>query len=359
MTLGSYHTLGRSGLRVSRLALGTMTFAQDGWGCDSQTAARILDAYLEAGGNFIDTADMYAGGASEETVGALLAERTIRDRVVLSTKFTMAVQPGDPNSAGNGRKNMLRAVDESLRRLRTDYIDLYILHAWDRLTPVEEVMRGLDDLVSAGKVRYVAFSDVPAWYAAHAQTLAHWRGYEPLCALQLEYSLAERGLEHEFPSLCHELGIGLMTWGPLGNGLLTGKYTANARHEEAPEGRITATAAHTPPQMDKRTDKNWRIVAELSAVAAELNRSPAQVAVNWVANRPAVSSVILGATTPQQLQDTAASLEFDVPEELRTRLDAASALPRTVPYDFMPWLQERINAGVTKTPPGFFAGAVC
>lgn len=349
MALDSYHILGRSGLRVSPLALGTMTFAQEGWGCDPLTAGQILDVYLDAGGNFIDTADIYSRGASEQTLGALLAERKIRDRLVLSTKFSMAVQPGDPNSAGNGRKSMLRALEGSLRRLDTDYVDLYILHAWDTLTPVEEVMRGLDDLVSAGKVRYVAFSDVPAWYAARAQTLAEWRGYEPLCALQLEYSLAERGLEHEFPSLCQELGMGLMTWGPLGNGLLSGKYSAQSRPEDLPDGRITATAAHTPPDMDKRTNQNWRIVAELSTVAKELGQSPAQVAVNWVANRPAVSSVILGATKPHQLQDTVASLDFAVPDDLRARLDEVSALPRAVPYDFMPWLQQRINAGVTRS----------
>ena len=237
MTLDSYHTLGRSGLRVSRLALGTMTFAQEGWGCDRDTAGKLLDVYLDAGGNFIDTADMYADGASEAVTGALIAERGIRDYVVLSTKFTMAMRPGDPNSAGNGRKSMLRALEASLRRLGTDHVDLYILHAWDALTPVEEVMRSLDDLVSAGKVRYIAFSDVPAWYAARAQTLAEWRGYEPLCALQLEYSLAERGLELEFPSLCQELGMGLMTWGPLGNGLLSGKYSAqNGSGEAFPTG---------------------------------------------------------------------------------------------------------------------------
>lgn len=348
MTLDSYHLLGRSGLRVSRLALGTMTFAQPGWGCDPSTAGKLLDIYLDSGGNFVDAADMYADGASEETLGELISERKIRDRVVLSTKFSLGVQPGDPNSAGNGRKSMLRALEGSLRRLRTDFIDLYIVHAWDTLTPVEEVMRGLDDLVSAGKVRYIALSDVPAWYGARAQTLADWRGYERLCALQLEYSLAERGLEYEFPSMCQELGMGLMTWGPLGNGMLSGKYTAN----NGAEGRITATAAHTPRQLDKRTTDNWRIVGELTTVAKELGRTPAQVAVNWVANRPAVSSVILGATKPHQLQDTVASLDFTVPEELRLRLDEVSALPRTVPYDFMPWLQQRINAGVTRRPKG-------
>jgi aryl-alcohol dehydrogenase-like predicted oxidoreductase len=214
VTLDTYYTLGRSGLRVSRLALGTMTFGTPAWGADPATSARIFDAYLEAGGNFVDTADVYASGVSEEIVGKLIAERGIRDRTVLSTKFTLAGRPGDPNAGGNGRKAMLRSLEGSLRRLGTDHVDLYIVHAWDTLTPVEEVMRGLDDLVSSGKVRYVGFSDLPAWYAARAQTLAEWRGYEPLIALQLEYSLAERGLEYEFPALARELGMGLMTWGP-------------------------------------------------------------------------------------------------------------------------------------------------
>lgn len=350
MTNNTYHPLGRSGLRVSRLALGTMTFAQPDWGCDPSTAGKLVDIYLDSGGNFVDTADMYAGGASEETLGELISERKVRERIVLSTKFSLGLQPGDPNSVGNGRKSMLRALEGSLRRLRTDYVDLYILHAWDALTPVEEVMRGLDDLVSAGKVRYVALSDVPAWYAARAQTLADWRGYAPLCALQLEYSLAERGLEFEFPALCGELGIGLMTWAPLGNGVLSGKYIADATTEDMPDGRITATAAYTPPDLDKRTTRNWRIVAELSAVAKDLGRTPAQVAINWVANRPAVSSVVLGATKPHQLEDTVASLDFTLPDELRSRLDEVSALPRTVPYDFIPWLQQRMNAGVMPTP---------
>ncbi len=354
MTLDTYYTLGRSGLRVAPLALGTMTFAQDGWGCDRETASKILDVYLDAGGNFVDTADIYSGGASEQTTGELIAERGIRDRIVLSTKFTLGVQPGDPNSAGNGRKSMLRALEGSLRRLGTDYVDLYILHAWDTLTLVEEVMRGLDDLVSAGKVRYVAFSDVPAWYAARAQTVAQWRGFEPLCALQLEYSLAERGIEYEFPALCQELGMGLMTWGPLASGLLSGKYSADSRPEDLPDGRITVTAGHTPPDLNKRTERNWRIVAELDDVAKQVGRSPAQVAVNWVANRPAVGAVVLGATKPHQLQDTVGALDFSVPDELLARLDEVSALPRAVPYGFMPWLQGRINAGIADKRRGYF-----
>src|SRR4028118_1129239 len=181
MSLDTYYTLGRSGLRVSRLALGAMTFGtESGWGADEDTARQLFNTYIDAGGNFIDTADLYTNGTSESWIGKFVAERGLRDRVVISTKFSYNAEPGNPNAGGNGRKNILRAVEGSLQRLGTDYIDLYILHTWDRITPAEEVMRTFDDLVSSGKVRHVGLSDTPAWYAARAQTLAEWRGYEPL-----------------------------------------------------------------------------------------------------------------------------------------------------------------------------------
>src|SRR6185437_763329 len=196
MAIDHYYTLGNSGLRVSRLALGTMTFGTEwGWGSDEAGSKQIFDAYLDAGGNFFDTADLYTSGTSETWLGKFVADRKARDRAVIATKFTFNADPTNPNGGGNGRKNILRAVEGSLRRLGTDYIDLYLLHAWDQITPPEEVMRTLDDLVRAGKVRHVGLSDVPAWYASRAQTIAEFRGYEPLCALQLEYSLTERSIE--------------------------------------------------------------------------------------------------------------------------------------------------------------------
>ncbi|ROQ67051.1 aryl-alcohol dehydrogenase-like predicted oxidoreductase [Streptomyces sp. 840.1] len=354
MTLDAYYTLGRSGLRVSPLALGTMTFGQPDWGSDARTSGEILDAYLDAGGNFVDTADIYSQGAGEELVGKLLAERGVRDRTVLSTKFTLGGREGDPNAGGNGRKAMLRSLEGSLRRLGTEYVDLYIVHAWDALTPAEEVMRGLDDLVSSGKVRYVALSDVPAWYAARAQTLAEWRGYEPLVALQLEYSLAERGLEYEFPSLAQELGMGLMTWGPLAKGLLSGKYSADASTAaDLPEGRLKV-AVSTGTMADNRSERNWRIVTELGKVAQEIGRSPAQVALNWVANRPAVGSVILGASKAAQIRSNLDALDFSLPGELRARLDEVSAPPRAVPYAFVDSLQARLNGQVWNKRPGYY-----
>src|SRR5512135_1389441 len=208
--LGSYALLGRSGLRVSPLCLGTMTFGTEwGWGADPDACRAMLRAYLEAGGNFVDTADLYTGGRSEEILGGLLREAGDRDRLVLASKFTFNARPGDPNAGGNGRKNILRALEGSLRRLGTEYLDLYWLHAWDGLTPVEEVMATLDALVRSGKVRHLGLSDVPAWYLARAQTLAEWRGLERICALQLEYSLVERSIEREFVPAALELGMGI------------------------------------------------------------------------------------------------------------------------------------------------------
>jgi aryl-alcohol dehydrogenase-like predicted oxidoreductase len=352
----AFHTLGRSGLRVSRLGLGTMTFGQPGWGCDERTAGDLLDTYLDSGGNVVDTADIYAGGETERILGRLIAERGVRDRLVLTSKFSLGVRPGDPNAGGNGRKALLRSLHGSLERLGTDHLDVYFLHAWDGITPAEEVARTLDDVVRAGLVRYVALSDVPAWYAARVQTLAQWRGYEPLCALQLEYSLAERGVELEFPSLCQELGMGLVTWGPLANGLLSGAYSAVAADPdgaELPEGRLKATAAQRNPATDKRNPRTWRVVRALDTAAAELGVSAAQVAVAWVLQQPAVGTVLLGARRVPQLADTLAAQHLVLPPEVVARLDEASMPPRTVPYGFLASLQSRINAGVTAKPAGY------
>jgi aryl-alcohol dehydrogenase-like predicted oxidoreductase len=334
-----------------------MTFGQSGWGCDQATAGGVLDAYLEAGGNFIDTADVYAGGESERIVGELLHERGLRDAVVLATKYSLGVRSGDPNAGGNGRKAMLRSLEGSLRRLGTDHVDLYLVHAWDGVTPVEEVMRALDDVVRSGQVRYVALSDAPAWYAARAQTLAQWRGFEPLCALQLEYSLIERGIEYEFPALCEDAGMSLMTWGPLANGLLSGKYVeaATATDHELPEGRLRTTVAHARPETDKRNDRTWGIIRELDAVAKELGRTSAQVAINWVVNRPAVGSVVLGASKVEQIRDTLGAPDIDVPDALRERLDEATRPPRAVPYGFLPWVQQRMSDNVVDKAEGFYA----
>ena len=335
MSTNHYYSLGRSGLRVSRLALGAMTFGTDwGWGSDEAGARAVFDRYLEAGGNFIDTADVYTGGNSERMLGRFVRDAGIRDEVVIATKYTfggtLSGGKSDPNTGGNQRKNMLRAIDGSLKRLGTDYVDLYLMHAWDQITPVEEVMRTFDDLVRAGKVRHVGFSDVPAWYAARAQTLAEWRGWEPLAALQLEYSLAERNIEREFMPLATTLGMGVMAWSPLASGLLTGKY----RRDQREGGRLDQMKDTTNPAFMKFTERNFAIVDVLDRVAKAIDRSMAQVALNWAVHRPGIGSVIVGASKPEQIEDNLRALDFTLPAELAAELEAVSRPERQFPYYF-------------------------
>jgi len=340
----AYYTLGRSGLRVSQLALGTMTFGtQWGWGADKDTARNLFDAYVEAGGNFFDTADGYTDGTSETWLGDFIAERNLRDRAVITTKFSFNAQPGNPNAGGNGRKNILCAVEGSLRRLGSDSIDLYILHAWDRLTPAEEVMRTLDDLVRVGKVRHIGLSDVPAWYASRAQAIAELRGYEPISALQLEYSLVERNIEQEFVPFGVTTGAGIMVWSPLASGLLSGKYRSGAQGV----GRLETMRGTNNPGFQKFSERNFAIVSELESVATELGRSMASVAVNWVTTQPGVASTILGATKLSQLQENLTALDFSIPPELRARLEAASRPTLGFPYSFFePVMQAGVHGGV-------------
>jgi aryl-alcohol dehydrogenase-like predicted oxidoreductase len=347
MSIDTYYTLGKSGLRVSRLALGAMTFGTDwGWGADENTARQLFDTYVDAGGNFIDTADLYTGGVSETWLGKFIAERHLRDRLVVTTKFTYNAEPGNPNAGGNGRKNILRAVEGSLKRLGTDYIDLYLLHTWDKITPAEEVMRTFDDLVRSGKVRHVGLSDTPAWYAARSQTLAEWRGYEPLSTLQLEYSLVERNIEREFVPLGQELGMGIMVWSPLASGLLSGKYQPSTNGTTG-TGRLETVKGIANPAFQKFSDRNWAIVGELEKVAAELDRSMAQVAINWAANRPGIASVIVGATKLAQLEDNLKALEFTIPPESLDRLETVSRPESQFPYSFFDnEIQGMIHGGV-------------
>lgn len=351
-SLTSYRLLGRSGLRVSPLALGTMTFGTEwGWGADRAAAARLLAMYLDAGGNFIDTADGYTGGTSEDIIGQYLADRGRRDRVVLASKYTFAATPGDPNSGGNGRKNLHRALDGSLRRLRTDYLDVYWLHAWDGLTPVEEVVEALGEVVRAGKVRYLGLSDVPAWYLARAQTLAELRGSPRFVGLQLEHSLLERNLEREHAPAARELGVGLTCWSPLASGLLTGKYTRDGLGA-AGAGRLAVVKDQGNPAFLKLfTERNWRIIDELVAVARALGRAPAELALAWVANRPGVTSTIIGATSPEQLEANLRVLERPLPADAAARLDDVSRPELVHPYHFFqPDLRAMMTGGTQVTP---------
>lgn len=355
-SLQRYTLLGRSGLRVSPLCLGTMNFGTEwGWGHDAETARKIFQRYIELGGNFIDTADGYTGGTSEQLLGQFIEERSLRDRVVLATKFTFTGEMGNPNAGGNGRKNMIRALEGSLKRLRTDYVDLYWLHAWDMLTPVEEVMSGLDALVRAGKVRYIGFSDTPAWYTSRAQTLADLRGWEKICALQFEYNLTERSVEREHVPMALELGMGLCPWSPLASGLLTGKYRRTSGGVEG-KGRLQTTKDSTNPVFKKFSDRNFAIVDELVQVAERVGKSPAQVALNWITKRPGVTSTIVGASSIAQLDDNLSALDFTLPESEAAKLEKASRPEPVTPYIFFESeIQSVIKGGTqVKREPEWF-----
>jgi aryl-alcohol dehydrogenase-like predicted oxidoreductase len=344
MQLNEYTTLGRSGLRVSPLCLGTMTFGTEwGWGAEESVSRQVLNHYLEAGGNFIDTADAYTGGKSEEMLGKFIAERKLRDRVVLATKFTFNTDPANPNAGGNGRKNIHRALEGSLHRLQTDYIDLYWLHAWDTITPVEEVVASLNDLVRQGKILHYGFSDTPAWYVARAYTLAEKEGKDPLIALQLEYSLVQRNIEREHVPAAQELGLAVCPWSPLASGFLSGKYRREG-NGGAGDGRLDIVKDSGNPTLKKFTEHNWRILAVLLEVARQIGRPPAQVALNWAATQPGITSTILGASKLSQLEDNLKAIEFTIPAELRKRLDQIGAPPSIHPYEFFePFIQTMIH----------------
>lgn len=358
MRMEEFVTLGRSGLRVSPLCLGAMTFGTEwGIGVDEESSKDLFNAYLSAGGNFVDTADGYNNGKSEEMVGKFVKAGSLRDRVVVATKFTFNAAAGNPNAGGNGRKNIYRALEGSLRRLQTDYIDLYYLHVWDTLTPVEEVVSTMNDLVREGKIRHFGLSDTPAWYVARAQTLAEKEGKARITALQFEYSLAERNIEREHIPAAQELGIGLCPWSPLASGFLSGKYKREGNTGRG-DGRLTAA----PAPFERFTEHNWRVLDVLVRVAGQMGKTPAQIALNWVATQPGVTSTILGATKVSQLNDNLASIEFTIPPEIRKQLDHASALDPVHPYVFFePGIQSRISGGTYVrgwAPAELYAGKV-
>jgi aryl-alcohol dehydrogenase-like predicted oxidoreductase len=351
MKLDHYITLGRSGLCVSPLSLGTMTFGNDwGWGADASESRRIFDLYVERGGNFIDTANFYTGGSAERLIGQFIADR--RESVVVATKYSLNMQPGNPNAGGNHRRNMLRSVEASLKRLNTDYIDLLYLHAWDGLTPVDEVMRGFDDLVRSGKVLYAGISDTPAWQVARMQTLADLRGWAPLVALQIEYSLIERTGERELLPLAQELGLGVLAWSPLGSGVLTGKYTradlAGAHHTAADTGAEVGTRKTMVASSGALTQRGLDIAAIVGQIAKEHARSPAQIALAWTLARSAPEVMpIIGARTLAQFEDNLGALDVVLGENDLRRLEAASAITLGFPHDFlaMPVLRGILSGG--------------
>lgn len=331
MSLTQFRTLGRSGLVVSPLALGTMTFGPGGWNADDATSRAIFDAYRDAGGNFVDTADIYSGGESEVLLGRFIRETRSRDDVVLATKFAFngSTSPlnasqagaGNPNAGGAGAKNIHRALDASLKRLGTDHIDLYWMHIWDCVTPVEEILQTLGNLVRSGKIRYFAFSDMPAWLAMKAATIATERRIPGPIAMQLEYSLVARDVESEHFPVAREAAMGVMPWSPLAGGFLTGKYK---RGDTENRGRLSGA---NPFGNSKFTDRNWAILDVLQAVADELDRPAAQVALAWTMAQPGVTSTLIGASSLSQLASNLAATEITLDAAQLARLDAASAPP--------------------------------
>jgi len=355
MKLDDYITLGRSGLRVSPVSLGTMTFGQEwGWGADAGESRRMFDLYLERGGNFIDTANFYTNGSSERLLGQFIADR--RESVVVATKYSLNMQPGNPNAGGNHRRNMVRSVEASLKRLGTDYIDLLYLHIWDGLTPFEEVMRAFDDLVRSGKVLYAGISDTPAWQIARMQTIADLRGWAPLVALQVQYNLAERTVERELLPMAKELGLGVLAWSPLASGVLTGKYSrADLAHVGQVVGSdVTGTRKDVAAAIGALTPRALDIAEVVKQIAQELGRTPSQVALAWTLLHPAITGPIIGARTLKQLQDNLGALEIEFSDEQRRRLDQASAIELGFPHDFMQLEQTRQvlfgNAKVGRLP---------
>ena len=321
-----YRLLGNSGLRVSEASLGTMTFGEEwGWGSTIDEARKVYEAYRDAGGNFIDTANVYTNGSSERFVGEFFKDH--RQSIVLATKYSNAVPGNDPNAAGNHRKSMVQAVEASLKRLQTAYIDLYWVHIWDGLTPVEEVMRALDDLVREGKVLYVGISDAPAWWVAQANTLAQLRGWSPFVGLQVEYSLIERTPERELMPMAQALNIGFTAWSPLAGGVLTGKYHG---HGSAEQARLSSDMLKDFRPEQQRADP---IVAAVKQVSDQVGRSMAQVALAWLRYRAVPVIPILGARKLSQLQDNLASFDLALSPDQIKILDDASHIDLGFPQE--------------------------
>ena len=314
-----YTLLGRSGLRVSEVALGTMTFGEAwGWGASEEESRRIFDAYAEAGGNFVDTACNYTDGQSEEIVGALTEPD--REHFVLATKYTLTSRRDDPNAGGNHRKNLVQTLEASLRRLRTDYVDLLWLHMWDGMTPVEEVVRALDDVVSSGKALYVGISDTPAWVVSRAVTLAHQYGWSPFVAVQAPYSLADRDVERELLPMANELGLTFTPWGMLEGGALTGKYLEDTEE---------------PRRYESGGPKTNALAREVIAVAEEIGATPAQVAITWVRSQPWHLVPIVGARSEAQLRENLGALDLELAPDQIERLDAVSGFRLGFPREFL------------------------
>ncbi len=358
MNLKDYRTLGRSGLIVSPLALGTMTFGAERWGAGEKVSRELFNTYVAAGGNFLDTADIYSGGQSEEMLGRIVADSGLRDRLVIATKSGFARGQGTPLWGGNGAKNIRLSIESSLARLKTDYIDMYWMHVWDQVTPAEDVLETLTRAVRAGKILHYGFSNTPAWYVAQVATLAAAHGLPAPIGLQYGHSLIERGVELEILPAAAEFGMGLVPWSPLAFGLLTGKYDRRMlehanRPTELPDSSAKSAESESNGRLNGNnpyggmlfTERNFAIVDVAKEVAAELGRSPAEVALAWVTGRKGVSSVLVGASRVEQLTQNMAALDITFNEDQLRRLDEVSALPLLNPYFIFKMPSEALFGG--------------
>lgn len=362
MSMKTYRSFGRSGLIVSPFALGTMTFGAGRWGTDEAGARAIFEAYVEAGGNIVDSADVYSGGASEEMLGRILKDSGLRDQIVVATKSGFSRSQGHPMHAGNGAYNIRLGIEGSLKRLGTDRIDLYWAHVWDRTTPAEEVLRTMAGAVARGEILYYGFSNTPAWYVAKVATLAAAHGLPGPIGLQNAWSLIDRGVEMDLLPMAQEFGLGIMPWGPLASGLLTGKYGREMLAEAGRPAIVPDRAMDAQAEKSDRlsgdnpyggmlfTERNFDIVDVLREVAKEVERPMAEVALAWVLSRPGVSSLLLGASRPAQVTANFAALSLDLSAEHLERLDAASALPVINPYFIFQLPMPMLFGGVDVQP---------
>jgi aryl-alcohol dehydrogenase-like predicted oxidoreductase len=367
MSMLNYRTLGRSGLVVSPLALGTMTFGTARWGSDEAESREVFNTYVDVGGNFVDTADVYSSGRSEKMLGDFIAERGLRDQLILATKAGFATGQG-LLSGGNGAKHIHTALEGSLRRLKTDYIDLFWIHVWDSMTPAEELLETMAALVRSGKIRYWGMSNAPAWYVAKIATLAAVRGMPGPIALQYFYSLVNRDIEDEHVPLAAEFGMGVMPWSPLAYGLLAGKYDratvealgprdAGLPSEVTPDAEVRAGEdkrldGANPFGDSLFTDRNWQIVEEVRRVAKETGQSPANIALAWVLGRPGVRSTLMGVSRASQVTDNIAALDVALAPEHRTALDAVSdGEPRMLYRLFTPAMRKQVIFGGRDVQP--------
>ncbi|MEO1050924.1 MAG: aldo/keto reductase [Bacteroidota bacterium] len=335
-----FKRLGNSGLLVSQLGLGTMLFGEESdRSTPEKEAIDMIDRFLDAGGNHIDTADVYAGGRSEEITGKALKGR--RDKVVLATKVRFPTGEGK-NDAGLSRLHIISEVEKSLKRLGTDYLDMYYMHCWDPLTPIEESMRAFDDLVTAGKVRYIGVSNFKAWQVMKAMGISQFQDKVQFVAAQYQYSLVKRDIEYEFRDLLMEENISLVPWGPLGGGFLTGKYDRNIKPVDSAAGRIGTTSEDTEEHWSRRdTEQNWNIIDAVEAVAMANHVGHVQVALAWVIQQPFVASTLIGARTMSQLEDNLKAATLTLSEEEMDKLNEVSSLPELYPYRMMEVYGER------------------